>query len=237
MSQDNSTSKGSIWPGIIIGAVLMFGGAFMDRSLHLTDEEYKTKVAAAAQEAKESGKPAEPVGHWKVDQLNTLDEQGLPINPGISIATIGVLLITFPLIRVFYTDPLKQSIDERNGNLEATFSEVESLRNEMASMKSDYEKKLAASEADAREKINAQIKEAQALRQSLMAEAASKSDALLKQAQEEIAGEKAKALRDIQVHVTDLALLAAEKVVGKNMDNETNRKLVADFVNDLEVAN
>ena len=103
-------------------------------------------------------------------------------------------------------------------------------------MKSDYEKKLAASESDAREKINAQIKEAQALRQTLMAEAASKSDALIKQAQEEIAGEKSKALREIQVHVTDMALLAAEKVVGKNMDTDTNRKLVADFIKDLEVA-
>ena len=59
---------------------------------------------------------------------------------------------------------------------------------------------------------------------------------MIKQAQEEIAGERVKALRDIQVHVTDLALIAAEKVVGKNMDNDTNRKLVADFIKDLEVA-
>ena len=175
-------------------------------------------------------------GHFNVPALNSLEEQGLPVNPAITLATIGVLLITFPMIKAFYTGPLKASLDERNGNLEATFEEVESLRNEMTSMKSDYEKKLAASEAEAREKINAQIKEAQALRQSLMAEAATKSDAMIKQAQEEIAGERVKALRDIQVHVTDLALIAAEKVVGKNMDNDTNRKLVADFIKDLEVA-
>lgn len=222
--------------GIIVGVILMFAGMVVDKSLHLPEEEYKSKVAAAAKEAKETGKPAEKVGPWSVPQLNALEEQGLPVNPGITIATIGVLLITFPAIAAFYTKPLKASLDERNGNLESTFQEVESLRNEMTTMKSDYEKKLAASEADAREKINAQIKEAQTLRQSLMAEAASKSDALIKQAQEEIAGEKSKALREIQVHVTDMALLAAEKVVGKNMDTDTNRKLVADFIKDLEVA-
>lgn len=232
MSQDNSTSKGSAIPGLIIGVILMVGGMFLDKQWHLSEEEMK----AAEEAAKASGHAAEHIGQWKVAFLNTLDAQGLAINPGITIATIGVLLITFPLIKVFYTGPLKASLDERNGNLESTFAEVESLRNEMTSMKSDYEKKLAASEAEAREKINAQIKEAQALRQSLMAEAASKSDAMIKQAQEEIAGEKAKALRDIQVHVTDLALIAAEKVVGKSMDNDTNRKLVADFIKDLEVA-
>ncbi len=236
MSQDNSKSKGSALIGLIVGIVLMVGGMVVDKSLHLPEEEYKAKVATAAKEAKETGKPAEKVGRWSLAQLNALDEQGLPINPGITLATIGVLLITFPAIAAFYTGPLKASLDERNGNLESTFQEVESLRNEMTAMKSDYEKKLATSEADAREKINAQIKEAQALRQSLMAEAASKSDALIKQAQEEIAGEKSKALREIQVHVTDMALLAAEKVVGKNMDNDTNRKLVADFIKDLEVA-
>ncbi len=214
----------------------MVAGVFADRALHVPEEQYKAKVAAAAKEAQETGKPAEEVGHWSVDALNGLEKSGLPLNPGITLATIGVLLITFPAIKFFYTGPLQASLDERNGNLESTFEEVESLRNEMASMKSDYERKLAQSEAEAREKINAQIKEAQALRQSLMAEAASKSDAMIKQAQEEIASEKSKALREIQVHVTDLSLLAAEKVIGKNMDNDANRKLVADFIKDLEVA-
>ena len=224
MSQDNSTSKGSIWLGLIVGIALMVGGMFWNSKISRSDEE--VKAAIGTKEA----------GHFNVPALNSLEEQGLPVNPAITLATIGVLLITFPMIKAFYTGPLKASLDERNGNLEATFEEVESLRNEMTSMKSDYEKKLAASEAEAREKINAQIKEAQALRQSLMAEAATKSDAMIKQAQEEIAGERVKALRDIQVHVTDLALIAAEKVVGKNMDNDTNRKLVADFIKDLEVA-
>jgi F-type H+-transporting ATPase subunit b len=222
MSQDNSTSKGSALPGVIIGAILMFGGMYLNSKITLTEEQMK-----------EAGEHA---GHFNVAFLNTLEHQGLPVNPAITLATIGVLLITFPAIKAFYTGPLKASLDERNGNLEATFAEVEGLRSEMTAMKSDYEKRMAATEADAREKINAQIKEAQTLRQSLMAEAASKSDAMIKQAQDEIAGEKAKALREIQIHVTDLALAAAEKVVGKNMDSDTNRKLVADFIKDLEVA-
>lgn len=160
---------------------------------------------------------------------------GIEWEPGKTIASMGVFFMLFPFISIFFVKPLNDAIEERNSNLENTFSEVETMRSEMTSMKSDYEKKLATTEADAREKINAQIKEAQVLRQGLMAEAASKSDAMIKQAQEEIAGEKSKALREIQVHVTDLALAAAEKVVGKNMDSDTNRKLVADFIKDLEV--
>ena len=170
------------------------------------------------------------------DAFGNLKVIGIDFQPGKTLGSIGMFLILFPVIQSFFIAPLATAIEERNSNLENTFSEVESMRSEMSSMKSEYEKKLAATEADAREKINNQIKEAQSLRQNLMAEAASKSDALIKQAQDEIAGEKAKAVREIQVHVTDLALAAAEKVVGKNMDTDLNRKLVSDFIKDLEVA-
>ncbi len=191
---------------IVLGAILVVGGVMLNQTIGAGTEHQGTI-------------------------------QGLPIDlePGKTLGSIGVFLMLFPVIQSFFLNPLGSAIEERNTNLENTFSEVESMRSEMATMKSDYEKKLATTEADAREKINAQIKEAQSLRQSLMAEAASKSDALIKQAQEEIAGEKSKAIREIQIHVTDLALVAAEKVVGKNMDSDTNRKLVADFIKDLEV--
>lgn len=226
MSQEQQNSKGLPIVNFIIGIALMVGGMFADKQLRVPHVEGAGEAAHGA---------AEHAAQWTVPFLNKLDEMKLPVNPGITLATIGVFLIVFPLIKYFYTNPLEAALSERNHNLESTFNEVETLRNEMAAMKSDFEKRIATTEAEAREKINAQIKEAQALRQSLMAEAADKSDAMIKQAQEEIAGEKSKALREIQVHVTDLALQAAEKVVGKNMDNDLNRKLVADFISDLEV--
>lgn len=169
------------------------------------------------------------------NNANLTVHQPITIEFGKTIGSIGVFISLFPVIESFFVKPLTAAIDERNTNLETTFSEVETLRNEMTTMKGDYEKRIATTEAEAREKINAQIKEAQSLRQSLMAEAAAKSDALVKQAQEEIASEKAKVLGELRNHVTDLSLTAAEKVVGANMDTAANRKLIADFIADLEV--
>ena len=169
------------------------------------------------------------------NNANLTVHQPITIEFGKTIGSIGVFIALFPVIESFFVKPLTAAIDERNTNLETTFSEVETLRNEMTTMKGDYEKRIATTEAEAREKINAQIKEAQSLRQSLMAEAAAKSDALVKQAQEEIASEKAKVLGELRTHVTDLSLTAAEKVVGANMDTAANRKLLADFIADLEV--
>ena len=158
----------------------------------------------------------------------------LVINLGETLAMIGFLVLLFPVVKIFYTQPLADAIQERNTELENTFNEVETLRSDMQKLKADYEARLAATEADAREKINSQIKEAQVLRQTLMAEAAAKSDDLLRKANEEIAGEKTKLIADLRTHVSDLAIAAAEKVVGQTMDTDKNRAIVDSFLTQIE---
>lgn len=167
--------------------------------------------------------------------LASLGEMGIPIDLGSTIATVGVLLIVFPLVKMFFTDPLSQAIGERNENLEHTFAEAESLRAEMTKTRADYEARLAAAEASAREHIEAQIKEAQKLRQTLMNEAATRADAMIEKAQQEIASERERILTGLRNQVVELSLVAAERIVGENMDNERNRKLVDEFVSGLEV--
>lgn len=173
----------------------------------------------------------------KIDFLADLEKQGIPLDPGKTIAVIGVLLILFPVIRIFFIDPLMEAINGRNSELEKTFSEAEALRSEMTQMKSDYERRLAETEASAREQIQAQVREAQELRKTLMAEASAKADEMLRKAQEDIQAEKAKALTDIGVYVTNLSLKATEKLLGENMDSEKNRRLIDDFLASTEAKN
>ncbi len=160
---------------------------------------------------------------------------GLELNFGEIIATIGILLILFPAVETFYTKPLEDAINDRNSSLEKTFSEAEDLRNQMDKMRSDYEKRLAETEADARQKIQAQIKEAQALRQKLEADAVGRADELIKRAHDEIAAERDKVLTELRIEVVNLTLGATEKLLGENMDSEKNRMLIRDFVNKVEV--
>lgn len=160
----------------------------------------------------------------------------IDLNPSITVTMIGVLLALFPVIESFYTEPLGKAINERNTELEHTFAEAENLRTQMAAMRSEYEARLQQTEAEARAQIEAQIKEAQQLRQTLMAEAAQRADELVERAQQEIDAEKNRVLTQLRTHVVDLSLAAAEKVISENMDTEKNRKLVEEFINQVEVA-
>lgn len=167
--------------------------------------------------------------------FKSLEELGVPLDPGKTLAALGVFMILFKVINNFYIVPLNDAISQRNNDLESTFSEAENLRSQMDTLKSDYEKRLAATEAEAREKIQTQIKEAQDLRKTLMAEASSKADDMVKRAQEEIAGERERAMSGIRLHVANLTLQATEKVLNENMDNDRNRRLIDEFMDKVEV--
>ncbi len=178
-------------------------------------------------------------GMWlyqnNIPDLHALAEQGVPLNLGKTIATIGVLLILFPVVAIFFVNPLNEAIHERTTHLENTFSEAESLRTEMTKMKSDYERRLSDTEAQARAQIQEQIREAQQMRQQLMADAQAKAEEYRKKAQEEIDAERDRVVNDLRVQTVNLSLAAAEKVIGENLDTDRNRKLIEEFISNVEV--
>jgi F-type H+-transporting ATPase subunit b len=161
---------------------------------------------------------------------------GIDFQWGRSVVMIGFVILLFPVLKTFFVTPLADAINARNAGLEKTFTEAEELRANMTKLRTDYEQRLAATEASAREQIQAQIREAQNLRQTLMSEATEKADALLEQARTQIEQEKTKALLEIRTTVVDLTLAATEKVIGANLDDARSRKLVDEFISGMEVA-
>jgi F-type H+-transporting ATPase subunit b len=107
----------------------------------------------------------------------------------------------------------------------------------MQQMKADYEKKLVQTEEDARTRIQNEVKKAQELRTQIQAEANAKAEDMLRKAREEIEAERDKVMTQVRVHVANLSLLATERILGENMDNERNRRLVEEFIDKVEVPN
>lgn len=164
-------------------------------------------------------------------------EQGIPVEIGKVIETIGVFVMMLPIINTFFFQPLFEAIEARTGELESTFGEAERLRAEMTQLRSDYERRLNETEASAREQIQAQIREAQDLKKELMADAQRKAEEYKQQAIADIDAERRKALIDLRVHVTNLSLQATEKVLNENVDNDRNRRIIDEFLNSVEVRN
>lgn len=161
-------------------------------------------------------------------------EMGIPLDLGKTVAMIGMFLLLFPVLRMFYFAPLGEAIHNRTTELETTFKEAEDLRTEMTTLRTDYERRIVETEASAREQIQTQIKEAQRLRETMRSEAVQQAEEYKKKAIAEIEQEKQKILTDLRLHVVNLTLMATERLVGQSVDSATNRKLVDEFIEKVE---
>lgn len=160
---------------------------------------------------------------------------GLPLDFMKTLAAVGVFIIVFPVLNYFYFMPLVESITTRTQSLEETFSEAEQLRTDMTQMKTDYEKQLTQTQADARSQIQAEVKKAQDLRTQIQVEANAKAEDMLRKAREEIQAERDRVMNDVRVHVANLSFLATERILNENMNDERNRRLVEEFLDKAEV--
>ena len=60
---------------------------------------------------------------------------------------------------------------------------------------------------------------------------------MLEKAKKQIGAEKQKALSEIKTTVVDIAIKASEKVIKRNLNNEDNKKLVEQTVDEFKQAN
>lgn len=174
-----------------------------------------------------------------VPQLRNFDVPlpGIELHLGKTIAMIGMMILLFPLVKVFYVDPLEKAIKDRNESLEHTFEEAENLKQRMQELKASYESRLKAAEEEAREKIQTALAEAEQMKNQIIAEARTQAEEVRRRNEEELERAKEKMLVDLRTHVVELTLAATEKVVGKSVDPEKQRQLVDEFISTVEVRN
>lgn len=174
-----------------------------------------------------------------VPQLRNFDVPlpGIELHLGKTIAMIGMMILLFPLVKVFYVDPLEKAIKDRNESLEHTFEEAENLKQRMQELKASYESRLKAAEEEAREKIQTALAEAEQMKNQIIAEARTQAEEVRRRNEEELERAKEKMLVDLRTHVVELTLAATEKVVGKSVDPEKQRQLIDEFISTVEVRN
>ena len=148
---------------------------------------------------------------------------------------INFLLLMFLLAKFAYK-PLLQMMEERRSKIASDLEAAEQDKLAAAKMKEEYEQQIA----DAREQAQVILERANKLaaetQEEIIRQAREEHERLLKSAQDQIERERQKALSDLRGEVVSLSMLAAAKLVGRNMDSEADAKLVQNFIDKLDDA-
>jgi len=149
--------------------------------------------------------------------------------PLIVTQIIGFALLLWFLNR-FVFKSIFAILDQRQADIKATYDQLEADRKRMEETRRDYEQRLAGIEAEAREKIQAAVQEAQVLRANLIADAQKQVETIIAQGRNEAERERQAAFLAMRQQIVAIAMSAAGKVVGENLSDARQTKMVDDFI-------
>jgi F-type H+-transporting ATPase subunit b len=158
------------------------------------------------------------------------DPKSLNIDPvAILINMLGFGLLLWVAVGLVFK-PVGRVIDERKGDIDSTYETLDADRRKMEALRDDYQKRLADIEAQARERIQSAIKEAEGARDQILTQATERSRDLVARAEQEAERERQEAMITLKRQIIDLALGATVKVIGDGIDEARQRKLIDDFI-------
>jgi F-type H+-transporting ATPase subunit b len=152
--------------------------------------------------------------------------------PLIVTEAIGFLALLWFLNKYVFK-PIFGILDERQRLIAETYDQMDQDRARMEETRRQYEQRLAGIESEAREKIQAAVKEAQALRDSLIADAETHAATIIEQGRNESERDRQKAFLEMRSQIVTLAVAAAGKVIDENLTDARQNKLVDDFIGSL----
>ena len=211
--------------GLLAATLLAFGSVVAVATPALAQEDHgETEITHEAEECihllEDGGDPEDCA------------EAPSPILPATDEIIWGALsfLVLLLLMWKFAFPALKKGMDARAQRIRDNLDEAERTKADAQRILEDYQRQLADAKNESARIIEEARQTAEQLRRDLMARAEAESQELRQRVSDDVRAAQDRALADVRAQVAELAIGAAEAVVQKNLDPETNRALVERFI-------
>ena len=158
----------------------------------------------------------------------------IKVVPGLMIWTVIAFLITLFVLKKYAFGPIQKTIDERRERIKRSLDEADEARDEARRLLQEHRALLGQSRGQAEEILAEARRVAEAQRQRVKEEADADRQRRLEETKRQIEAETQRALGLIRAEVAELTLVATQKVTGKVLDNEDQRRLIEDAIKDLD---
>ena len=158
----------------------------------------------------------------------------LTVEGGLMVWTIVVFVLLLLILKRFAWPAILGAVEAREKALEQQLADAERNRAEAAALLAEHKKLVA----DAKNQAHGIVVEARQLAEKERAVALEKTkqeqEELLARARREIGAERDRAVADLRREAVDLSLAAASKLIGERLGNDTDRKIVLDYIASLD---
>jgi F-type H+-transporting ATPase subunit b len=158
----------------------------------------------------------------------------IDVVPGLMVWTLIAFGITFFVLKRFAFGPIQKTIDDRRDRIRQAVEEADNARNEARELLEQNRAVLAQARnesadilAEARKVVEAQMARAKE-------EAEAERQRRLEDTRKQIEAETARSIDQIRSEVAGLTVEATQRVVGKVLDTDDQRRLIEEAIDGLD---
>ena len=154
----------------------------------------------------------------------------IEINWSIIMIWITVIVL-FLVLKKFFFEKVKNFMETRSNSIQDAFDSAEAVNRRADEKMQNYTKRIANVEAEGRDIIrDAKIK-ADAQAREIIEDANKQATEIMNKAERNIEREKQKAMEEMRKEVAALAMLAAERIVEREIQNIGQDEIVDEVIN------
>ena len=152
------------------------------------------------------------------------------IDPGTIVFTLINTLIIFLIFRFFLYKPVCNILDKRNEMSAKEIAEAQAAKESAQKTEQEYLARLADAKAEAAEIMKQATARAQAREEEIITDATKKASEIRAKAEESIERDRKRAMNEIKDEISDIVILAATKVVEKEISAKDNEEIISNFL-------
>jgi F-type H+-transporting ATPase subunit b len=153
---------------------------------------------------------------------------------GLMFWTLVTFLILLALLRKFAWGPILKAMNAREDGIRNDLDSARKEREEAQRLLEEHRALINQARKERAEAVEAGRRDAERLKAEILDEARKQRELLMKQAETQIDAGLRQARAALKGEAADLAIRAAGKLMGRNLDDATQRRLVDDYLADLE---
>jgi len=148
---------------------------------------------------------------------------------------LSFFLLLF-LLKIFAWKKILGLLDQRKEKISAQLTEIEKTKLEIADLKSNYESKISNIASQAQEKINQAVEQAKIITVQMRKKAHEEAQDIITDARAQVKYEVSKVQEQLKEKIVDIALGAARTVIQEKLTEDGDRKIVENFIREVEKA-
>jgi len=162
--------------------------------------------------------------------MEILDTLGLTSRDFIWHLINFVVLIA--LLTYFLYRPVTTMLEERTRRIQESLAAADRARADVAQADREREELLASARREIQEMMTTAQQVAERVQSEARTTAQQEAQRIVETARQEAEAERAQAMAELRREVASLAVIAAERVINRSLDDQAHRQLVEEFLDE-----